>query len=508
MNKKYSLSTSRLVLLLAGAVLGVLPLGAQEVWREGRNISGLLQYEGMQVEARLGGKYTSGGFHLPSEADQLWQGTAEAQAESHYKDLVFVGAFSFDVQHGKGMMGSMFTLPGYYPIDVLEFTPGPKTRQTYGVGGGMAVNTHTRWIPGFTLQFQGINYAKRKDLRHTTYRQEISFAPSVLYNGDLWKAGATLILDKNSEFIQAEQVGAATAETYYAFLDKGKRYGTLEAWNGSGIHLADPGVDRLAVNQTSFGAALQTSCGESFYADLEYRYSHGQVGEKGYTWFRFPGQSLEGKVLWNIPGSKGLHTIRAYAQYRGSDTYESVIDRITSGGVTTPVIYGSNRIYRRRALSSGQSYTFESSKGWSIKGAAGIEWEKDRGTHMYPFLEYDNSAILTIQTETKIPLGHFSLEAGLLFRHKVADEHLVVDQVEDHDGVHSFPMRLQDWWDMEEEFRNVTLLGASLSIRYNFIILEQKLFVEAGCQYSHAFGIQLLSGSDRQETHLSIGYNF
>lgn len=52
MNAKYSLFTSRLVLLLAGAVLCARPLSAQQVWREGHNICGLSLYDDTQVEAR------------------------------------------------------------------------------------------------------------------------------------------------------------------------------------------------------------------------------------------------------------------------------------------------------------------------------------------------------------------------------------------------------------------------------------------------------------------------
>lgn len=508
MKAKYSLSMSRLALLLAGAVLCAPSLGAQELWREGRNIAGLAFYDGTQAEARLGGTYTSGGLRLPSEAAQLWRGTAEAEAETHYKDLIFVGAFSFDVQHGNGMMGSMFTIPEYYPIDVLEFTPGPKTRQTYGVGGGIAFTANPRWIPGFTLQFQGINYSKRKDLRHTTYRQEINFAPSILYKGDRWNAGATVVLDKNSEFVQAEQLGAATSETYYAFLDKGKRYGTLQAWNGSGIHLADPGVDRLAVNQTGWGVALQTSLGQIFYADVEYRHTYGQVGEKGYTWFRFPGQFIKAQAIGNITASRGVHTLKGALDWTGSDTYESVIDRVTSGGVTTPVEYGRNRIYRRRAISVENAYSYKSAKGWSLTATALVKIDRDRGTHMFPYLEYDASTMLTLGTEAHIPLGPVTLEAALSMRTKVADVHTVISTDENNDGVVSYPARLQDWWDMEEEYRDVPLLSGSLSVRYNFTLVKQKFFVEAGCSTAHGFGVELLPGSNRQETHLTLGYNF
>ena len=509
MNALYSPSMSRKLLLLAGAVLCALPLNAQDAWREGRNISGMAFYEGNHKEAKVGSSFTSGGFRLPSEASALWQAGAEARAESHYKDLLFVGAFSFDVQHGKEMMGSMFTMPGYYPIDVLEFTPGPKTRQTYGVGGGLAWINGSRWIPGFTLQFQGINYSKRKDLRHTTYRQEINFAPSVIYKGDRWNFGATVILDKNSEFIQAEQIGTATAETYYAFLDKGKRYGIQQAWDGSGIHLSEPGVDRMAVNQASWGLAMQASLEECLYADMEYTRSYGEVGEKGYTWFRFPGQGIQAKVLWNIPAKNGHHTLRADMDWKGVDNYESVIDRVSAGGVTTPVEYDGNRIYEKRTVHFGPSYAYESDSGWGVKASPMLAMEKDLGTYMFPYLNFDYSLVMSLILEGHVTLGPVTLNAGLLYRKELDEDHEVIHTTDGEDGVASFPHRLETWWDAEEEHNDVTLLGGSLDVRYNFTLAKRyQFFVEAGCSAFHAFDVILLPGSERQTTHLTLGYNF
>lgn len=509
MKAKYSPFTSRLALLLAGAVLGALPLNAQEPWREGRNIAGLSLYDANTLEARVGGRFTSGEYRLPSEAAQLWQAGTNAQAESHFKDMLFVGAFSFEVQHAKDMMGSMFCYPGFYPIDVLEFTPGPKTRQTYNIGGGLAWTGSPHWAAGFNLDFKGINYSKRKDLRHTTFRQEMSFVPSVVYKGKGWNVGASFILEKNSEFIQAEQLGTATAATYYAFLDKGKRFGTYQIWDGSGIHLTDFGVDRLAVNQLSWGGALQASWGNRLYADAEFKFSYGEVGEKGYTWFRFPGVRFETKVLGYIPGNDGMHALRADAASALVENFESVIDRVSAGGVTTPVEYGSNRIYVQASTQTGVSYTYESHQGWDVSTSAQIVWTEDRGTHMYPYLAYDASTMLNLAVQGHLPLGPVTLEAGMSFREELAEDHEIVETDETNVGVVSYPVRLHDWWFVEEEYNDTRRLGVNLNIRYDFTIARRhRLFVEAGCSWWHIFEAVVLTGKDRQTTQLTLGYNF
>ena len=127
----------------------------------------------------------------------VWSTQAQAAATSAFEDLYLTGVFGFDLSYGTGMMGSMFSDPGFYPIDVLEFTPGDKVKQTYTIGGGFAWKNGSRWTPGATASFQGVNYAKRKDLRHTTYRQEFEIAPSVHYRGDAFEAGLTGIFRKS-----------------------------------------------------------------------------------------------------------------------------------------------------------------------------------------------------------------------------------------------------------------------------------------------------------------------
>lgn len=506
MNAKHSLSMSRRGLLVAllGVALGS-PLGAQELWREGRNIGGLAFCESAGAEALIGGEFTSGGLRTLSEAPELWGGVVRAQAESHYKDLVLTGHFSFQLHSGKQMMGSMFTEPGYYPVDVLEFTPGQKTRQTYGIGGGLAWLNSSRWIPGATVRFQGVNYSKRKDLRHTTYRQEVEVAPSLLYAGNSWHFGVTGLFEKTSEFIQAEQLGAATAESYYAFLDLGMRFGNYQVWDGSGIHLSEAGVDRFAVKEYSYGGALQASYKDRFYADVEYTRSRGLVGEKGYTWYRFPGQALEAKLL----GAVGGHTFGLEAEWRQQSNRESVIERVTAGGVTTPSEYGSNPIFERRSVGGGPSWSYESEKGWSLSAEAEVEAEAAQSTLMYPYVATEQLTVFRLLLEGAVPLGPFEIEAGLGLRGALGEHQHALEIVDPLSHVVSVPFQLEEWHELEHELEEALCLRTALAIRYNFTLARKAAcYVQASCQWDHAFKVELLPGANRQITQLSLGYNF
>lgn len=510
MNARHSRCTIKLFVLV-GAVLCAHPAPAQNVWEEGRNVAGVAAdgWTGREAEAQLSGAYTSGKFHSPSMGKDVWTAGAAAQARSGFKDLYLQGNFGFELMRGSQMMGSMFTEPGYFPIDVVEFTPGTKVKQTYDIGGGLALRNGSRWIPGATLRFRGINYAKRKDLRHTTYRQEFELNPSVLYQGDGWKAGATILFDKTSEYIVAEQIGEAPTDPYMAFLDKGIRYGTLQVWDGSGTHLKESGVDRLPVKEYAYGLSLQAQLGTALYADAEYVRTAGEVGEKGYTWFRFPGSRIAANLIWTLPTAAGVHRLQAHYAWSAQDNHETVLEKVTEGGVTTPREYGSNRIFQARSFEAGPSWRFLHRQGWALESSLVLENSRNRSTLMYPFLDYDEATHLRVRAGGRIPFGDFALTAGLLFGCKVGEHRHVVENDNENLGVSTFPFRLQDWWDCDSEASDVTRIALNLALRYNLErVLHVPLSVEAGCNWLHAFGVQLLSGSNRQTTTLKLVYNY
>ena len=523
MNAKHSPSTGKLTVVLLGLMFSVQLLHSQEIydweaWRQGRNIAGLdassspratIAGKTATANAELFGSLASGGFRSASEAQNLWSVGAAASSEVHLPGLVLTGDFSFTQKSGKDMMGSMFVHPGYYPIDILEFTPGQKTLQTYGMGGGFAWLNDSRWTPGATLRFEGTNYAKRKDLRHTTYRQELEVVPSFTYDGDSFVLGASYIFSKTSEFVQAEQIGSATAESYYAFLDKGIMYGTYQVWNGSGVHLDEAGVNRLPVKELSHGFAVQAEIGNFLYGDFEYIRSHGEVGEKGYTWFRFPGASMAGKLQFTRHADAGVHVFRAQVDWSRQENDETVMEKTTSGGVTTPKEYGSNRIFERRSLAGGPSYAFYGESGLEINAGATVTKTKDRSTLMYPFLDNDESTVIECQAKAVIPAGAFGITAGLLAGCKIGEHRHVIENDDENLGVTTAPFRLQEWWDREQEVSDATRIGGTFGLRYNFTVAgTHHLYVGAECTFVHAFGIVLLPGADRTVGLLRFGYDF
>jgi len=506
MNAKHSLSMSRLALLLAGAVLCAPALRGQEAWHGSRNVAGLASPNAgeKKAEARLFGRFTSGDFRTWSEGKTLWTVGADAQAEIQLQDLVMVGSFGFTQEEGTQMMGSMFTHPGYYPIDVLEFTPGNKSRQQYDISGGIAWKNGSAWIPGLNTRFQGINYAKRKDLRHTTYRQELEVTPSIMYQGDGFRLGASLIAGKNSEFIQAEQIGPARADTYYAFLDKGLRYGTYQAWDGSGTHLNEPGVDRLPVYELTQGVALQYSLGEALFAQVEYLRSRGEVGEKGYTWFRFPTQSLHSQLQYGFSKNGTHHLFCLDYTWKYTQLHENVLEKVSEGGVTTPSILGSNRIFASKAASLSLGYTLEQTNGFKLSALATMDQKNRLSTLIYPYSNLESSTRLFVGINADIPMGkNWQLKTGLLCGGGMHTEHFASAESSE---LTATPFRLTEWFELEEEVSNAWRVELSLALRYSFTRLP--LYLEGGFDATRALEHTLAPGVYRQTSYLQLGYKF
>jgi hypothetical protein len=109
----------------------------ENFWNASTNVTGMRQDTVSRSYAEAYGKYEGGKFRDTWQAEQGWSAGAATASIRHMKKMSLAGSFSFEQTEGYGMCGSMFIKPGFYPVDVLEFTPGRKTLQTYAFNGGI-----------------------------------------------------------------------------------------------------------------------------------------------------------------------------------------------------------------------------------------------------------------------------------------------------------------------------------------------------------------------------------
>jgi len=468
-------------------------------WNDGRNVSGIRADSVSISYAELYASYVGGGFRDSWQADDSRSAGAVAATVSHLKKFSLKGSFSFDHTTGNAMCGSMFINPGFYPVDVLEFTPGRKNLQTYSFEGGISADLAPRWRIGAAIDFGAANYSKRKDLRHANYRLDMTVTPGFMWHRGDCALGLVYIFNKNSETVSAEQIGTA-ASSYYAFLDKGLMFGNYEVWTGSGMHLAEFGIDGFPVKETSHGVALQGQYGH-FYADAEYLFSYGTIGEKQTEWFNFPGKSVTVRAAWSFRGADTEHFLRIKYSWQRRSNYENVLEKVTEGGVTLTSGYGSNRIFEEQKNTVSPSYELMSPL-WDFRAVADFSHVEGLSTQVWPYVFYRRTFTVRVSADAVVHLGAFDLGAALGFACGDIDE---TQRIAAEAGAVSGPFRLEEWRQMQNEYMTARRISAGLSFRYNFY---KGLYAEISADYMHGFALKYLPGPDRWTASLRLGYNF
>ncbi len=468
-------------------------------WNAGHNITGLRTDSLTISYAEAYARGENGGFRDFSEASEAWSAGAVANTITHLEKVSMAGSFSFDHTSGRGMGGSMFIHPGFYPVDLIEFTPGRKDLQTYAFTGGIAADIAPRWRIGAKIDFTSQNYAKRRDLRHSNYRLDMTVAPGVMYYTGSLALGAAYIFSKNAERVSAEQV--SDKGQYYAFLDKGLMYGASELWTGSGIHLSETGVTGFPVTETLHGIALQAQW-KGFHADIEYQHSAGKAGEKQAIWFRFPAHRITARAAYRFGTGERLHFLRLTVGWQQQANDETVMEQTTSNGITTTTVYGSNRIFERDALSINPEYEWTSPRG-EFRGGAEVETLDRLSSQMYPYLYSQSIIRWRVYASGMVRAGRFDLRAGAAFAtgHRTEKSRIVDSDID----AGTYPTQLTDQYDLQNEYLTAARTTVGLSVRYN---TRWGLYAEAGASLTHGFDLHCIDGSNRWCETLKIGYTF
>ena len=468
-------------------------------WNGSRNAAGIRLDSLSRSYAEAYGSYSGGGFKDTWQAEDTWSAGAVTKSIRHLENISLAGSFSFDQTEGYDMCGSMLMNPGYYPVDVLEFTPGRKTLQTYSFDGRISYDISDRWSIGAGIDFISANMAKRKDLRHSNWMLDLTVAPGVTYKRDGLTIGASPVFRKTSEAVDAEQIGTAES-SYYAFFDKGLMYGVHQVWTGSGVHLYEAGVNSLPVREYSFGGAMQMQHG-GLYADVEYLRTSGSVGEKEYIWYEFPGHKVSAGIHYRFIDDAEEHYVKLRFDWSVQDMSESILEKVTENGVSTVINHGSNGIYSRERWAVVPEYDFVSDRidlhaEFAFEGFNGISFQ------MYPYVMSQSVMTLSAQMSATVHLGRFDLTVDLgCSEGDVQESERKVSDIQ----AQTSPYRLKDWYDRQMEYRTAARLMGGLSVRYNFM---KGIYVEAGGDWLHGMDLKYLGGADRFGASMKLGYMF
>lgn len=469
-------------------------------WNDGDNVVGIRQDTVSRSVVDIYGKYVAGEYKASFEAESQWNAGIHAATVRHLEKFSMAGEFGFEQAWGEGMKGSMFIKPGFYPFNIYEFTPGPKTLQVYTVRGGISVDVAPHWRIGGKVDLETSNYSKRKDLRHTNYRMEMTFAPGVQYHNGKLALGAAYVYSRNTETLTAEQVGSSVSG-YEAFFDKGLYYGVRELWTGSSMHLSEAGVNGFPVCENIHGVSAQMSYG-NVYADVRWRSRYGIAGEKQCIWYRFPGWDLRSRAGWRFASAHGSNTFRLAFDMLDQSNYETVLDKTTTGGVTTYVEYGSNLIFRRVITDVVLDYKFAGQR-WEFGGTLALADQKGEVSMMYPYAARQHLVMPAVQGSALVHCGRVDLSLMLRWGQGAIKDKVV--SLDDASGVQGELERLDSYYIRFKEHMTSYKLAVAPAVRYNFPI---GIYVEASGRWIQGFEIQYLSGNYRASAMFSVGYNF
>ncbi len=470
-------------------------------WNGSKNVTGVRQDSTSRSFAEIYGRYESGNLRDTWMPEKSWSAGAATASIQHLKKISFAGSFSFEQTEGYGMCGSMFIKPGLYPVDVLEFTPGRKSLQTYSFDGGASYDIARHWRIGAKMDFESANIAKRKDLRHSNKRLEMSVTPGFMYHRGGFAIGASYIFEKNSETIEAEQVGISES-SYWAFLDKGMMYGVHSVWTGSGIHLQENGVNGFPVNDFSSGIAVQTQW-NGLFAEVEYLNTRGRMGEKEYMWFNFPGSRIGARI-----GYTHTSTVRHNALVRfgwnslGLD--ENVLEKVTENGVSSVLNHGSNRILSREVISVAPEYEIVHEL-MELSADAEMSWMKSVGSQMYPYVHEQSLFTYSAGLGIVLYVKRFDIGARVVVSGGRVDERQRMES--EVSGVHGEPFRLQEWYEKSIDYQTSGKFSTLGFLRYNF---KNGMYLEGAFDIMQR-GMNLSSAEerhDRTELKLKFGYDF
>ena len=466
------------------------------LWNDSGNVTGVRQDSVSRSYAELSGTYEDGGFRDTWQAARAWSAGVSTASIQHLEKMSLKGSFSFTQTEGYDMCGSMFIKPGFYPVDVLEFTPGRKTLQTYAFDGGISYDLASRWRIGAMMDFESSNIAKRKDLRHSNWRLDMTVSPGLMYHDGDFAIGANYIFRKTSETVEAKQVGISET-SYYAFLDKGLMYGVHNIWTGSGLHLDEDGVKGFPVKDFSNGAAIQVQY-KGLFAEVGYLHTSGSIGEKEYIWFLFPGHSADVRLGYR----NERHFARLDFGWKSGALDETVLEKVSVGGITTVIDHGQNRIRTESGWKLRPEYEYLSEKV-EVLASALVEGHMETSSQMYPYVSAQSLMEYGADVRVKTYIGPFDLSVKAGFAGgSVNEENWLTD---DATGVQTSPYRLQEWYDRQMEYATASRMNIGLSLRWNF---RKGLYAEAEGSWLHGFDLKYISSPNRYKAGLAIGITF
>lgn len=433
------------------------------------------------------------------------------------------GLLSYDYFYGKNMGGSVFWLPSYNPIDLIEFsetTTGTKIREQYHLYGALAYLISDHWSVSAAIDYTAGDYAKRKDPRYKNVLLDMEVSAGCRWApSEAFSLGFNFLYIRRMESLTGKVFGD-TATNYFTFVDYGGFFGSKEIFSGDYGYMPAESATRPMLNNI-FGGALQFETGQKVktYHELKYLHRSGFYGNRASTdvvYCEFAGNtaSYEGSVILNIGGNK--HKIGVRAVYEGLDNNENIYRKTTNPGENTVTEYlGSKEVLSRTDLSAKVEYD-----GWigikdnrpEWKYGIGLAFDRRSQTAtIYPFYRISNimEFSLNLHGSKDFSVKKNIFTPGIIIAASAGAGNPQQDGQLASSSSGS-PVSADGYLNRDFEYRTIPRASASVAFRYTRLINNKfSIWMEVSDTYIHSLRqVSYLAQNYRNMFNARIGFSF
>ena len=419
------------------------------------------------------GGVEQGWFRPTYEGTLQWSAGARASGIRHGEKTSWMGAVSLEQKTGYGMLSSMLLEPGYFPVDLLEFTPGTKSREIGRLEGSFVSDLGYECAVGLKASLQAGYVGKRTDLRHSAFGMDLRVEPTVTYvmDDDMGFAAAYVFRLK-TERIQMRGDGESAA-----FLDRGLRYGSYVDGTGA-----------FPIQEMTNGFAGRFYS-EEVSAGLEWLWKRGQA-DASIGRFRFPGSSVSVFYEQAFQAERADHVVRLSYQRDRDQLRESQSD---SG-------YGavSDRLGRTAELKYEARFLHGAVRRFGIA----LEGHRQVDRAVSPLWDQVKRNLGTATLYTSFSFGAFELDLEAL-----AGGGLWRDRGRSGSETTDMPNRRTEDWLRLMDYSLAPRMGAGGALTYR-VSGPKGLFFRIDGHWLHALRATATGGQNRGITNLTVGYDF
>ncbi len=427
-----------------------------------------------ETKVALWGGVEEGWFRPTYEGTLQWSAGARAEGVRHGEKTTWMGSVSLDHKMGYGMLSSMLQEPGYFPIDLLEFSPGTKYRETGRLEAGFVTDLGYEYAAGLKASFQAGYQGKQTGLRHSNFGMDARVEPTLTY-----------IMDDNMGLAMAyifrlktERVQLRPRDGESAFVDEGLRYG----------YVFDGGA--FPIQELSHGPAAHFSS-EDASAGLEWTWKRGKADVPGFGSYKFPGSTVSVFYEQVFQADAADHVIRASYQRDRDQLREKAADGI---GVTSV----SDRLARDVEL----KYEVRFLHGAVRRLGLALDGHRRVDRHLSPKSDLVKRNIGLATLSSSFSFGAIDLDLEAL-----AGGGLWRDRGRSRDETTDMPYRRTEDWLRLMDYQMAPRIGAGGALTYRFPS-PKGLYVRLDGRWLHALRKTSMGGQNRETGNLTVGYDF